>query len=80
MDYLGNLLCAQLVDFVDKIDGVLRQRDTVAERDDEELIENHYYYRLVWYSETLVAEDLLPDGEVFIRCFVFSCKMSIRSS
>ena len=36
---------------MDEIDGVLRQIDTVAERDDEELLENHYYYGLVWYSE-----------------------------
>ena len=70
-------MCAQLVDFVDEIDGVLRQIDTVAERDDEELLENHYYYRLVWYSEihALVAEDLLPDGEVSsdALCSVVRC-------
>ena len=65
---------AQLVDFVDEIDGVLTEIDTVAERDDEELLESLLQTSLV-LRDTLVVEDLLPDGEVLSNalCSVVRC-------
>ena len=56
-------LHAQLMDFVDEIDGVLRGIDTVAEGADEELLESLLLQASLVLRDTLVIEDL-PDGEV----------------
>ena len=66
---------AHLVDFVDEIDGVLREIDSVTERDDEELLESLLLQASLVLRDTLVVEDLLPDGEVLsdALCSVVRC-------
>ena len=68
-------LHAQLMDFVDEIDGVLRGIDTVAEGADEELLESLLLQASLVLRDTLVIEDLLPGGEVLsdALCSVARC-------
>ena len=68
-------LHAQLMDFVDEIDGVLRGIDTVTEGADKELLESLLLQASLVLRDTLVIEDLLPGGEVLSDavCSVARC-------
>ena len=68
-------LHAQLMDFVDEIDDVLRGIDTVTEGADEELLESLLLQASLVLRDTLVIEDLLPGGEILsdAMCSVARC-------
>ena len=76
-------LHAQLMDFVDEIDGVLRGIDTVTEGADKELLESLLLQASLVLRDTLVIEDL-PGGEVLSDavCSVARCiyKMQLMRS
>ena len=60
---------AHLVDFVDEIDGVLREIDSVTERDDEELLESLLLQASLVLRDTLVVEDCC----LMVRSYLMLC-------